>query len=34
MDMKPHNILLTEDRESVVMDMGSAGPSDVHIASR
>ena len=34
MDMKPHNILLTDTMESVVMDLGSAGPSDVHITSR
>lgn len=34
MDMKPHNILLTDSLDSVVMDLGSAGPSDVHITSR
>lgn len=34
MDMKPHNILLTETMEGVVMDLGSAGHSDIHINSR
>ena len=34
MDMKPHNILLGDSLEAVVMDLGSAGPSDVHITSR